>query len=63
MSRPRMYGDRVSTQVRIPVDVHARLVDAAAERDLTVNWLVTRAIEEYLARLIPVGEIKWTRDA
>lgn len=47
--------------LRIPQSLHARLIEAAAERELPANELVTWAIRDYLDRLIPVEEIKWTR--
>lgn len=63
MSRPRLATeDTVSTAVRLPESLHARLVESAAERELSANYLVRRAVEQFLDRLIPVDEIKWTRD-
>ena len=63
MSRPKRNPEnRVNTNLRLPADLHERLVAAASDRDLSVNWLVNRAIAEYLDRLIPVEELKWTRD-
>jgi hypothetical protein len=61
MARPREYDDRISTGMRLPRDLHARLTEEAADRDLSVNWMVTKAIAEFLDRLLPVGEIAWTR--
>jgi predicted HicB family RNase H-like nuclease len=52
---------RKTTAVRFPEDLHARLVEAADERDVSVNWLVVKAVESFLARLIPVEDIQWTR--
>ena len=61
--RPRTYHqDRISTGVRFNPETHVRLIKAAEERDLSLNWLVNKAVEYYLDRLIPVDEIKWTRD-
>jgi predicted transcriptional regulator len=55
--RPRLYEERrVSTAARIPEDIHRRLRAAAEERDVSVNLLITRALDEYLARLQPVEE-------
>lgn len=63
MSRPqREPTDRTTTAVRFHADTHARLVAAAAEREVSANFLVQRAVEEFLDRLIPIGEMKWTRD-
>ncbi len=61
MGRPRIYDRRVSSGYRIAPELHERLLAAAAERDLSVNVLITKAIEDYLPRLLPVDEIKWTR--
>jgi len=62
MGRPREYPKRSSTGIRMNPELHARLRKACEERDVTMNWLVCRAIEFYLDRLIPVEEIKWVRD-
>jgi len=60
--RPREYPARVGTSIRFTPEVHDRLIAAAKERDLSVNFLVNRAIEQFLDRLIPVDEVRWTRD-
>ena len=39
---------RVATAVRLPEDLHARLQEHADMRDVSVNWLVTRAVEQFL---------------
>lgn len=62
MSRPREYDDRISTALRLPRDLHARLTEAADERDISANWLMTKAIADYLDRLLPADEIVWTQD-
>lgn len=63
MSRPKRYEEeRVNLGVRMPAALHVRLIAAAAERELSANWLMVRAIEKFLDELIPAGEIKWTRD-
>lgn len=53
---------RSATGVRLPIELANRLAAAAEERDVSINWLVNRAVEHFLDRLIPVDEIKWTRD-
>lgn len=53
---------RTSTAVRFPPELHKRLEVAADERDVSLNWVVNRACEEFLERLIPVEEMRWTRD-
>lgn len=61
MGRPRGNDTRVSSGYRVSPELHERLQAAAAERDVSVNWMITKAIEDFLSRLIPVEEIKWTR--
>jgi hypothetical protein len=60
MSRPREYDGRVMTSLRLPPELHARLKAAAAERGVSTNLLAERALEAFLARLIPVAEMQWT---
>ena len=45
------------TAMRLPESLHERLCAAARERDVSVNLLVTRAVESYLAQLPPVDEV------
>ena len=54
--------DRTVTAIRFPEELHARLRDAADDRDLSVNFLVVKAVEEFLERLIPAKELRLTRD-
>jgi predicted transcriptional regulator len=52
MARPRTYTERrIATAVRLPESVHRRLHEAAADRDISANLLVTRAVAEFLDRL------------
>ena len=52
MGRPRVSDERrIATAVRLPESVHRRLQDAARDRDVSANLIVTRAVEEYLDRL------------
>lgn len=56
--------DRHKTQgrlIRFPDDVDDKLVQAAQAHDLAVNWLVNKAVREFLERLLPPEEVKWTR--
>lgn len=48
--------------VRFPTDLHDQLVRAAADRNLSVNWLVNAAVKDFLARLLPADEIRPTGD-
>lgn len=61
--RPKQYHEkRITTAIRFPESLHQRLLEAATERDLSKNWLTVRAVEEFLDRLIPVDELKLTKD-
>lgn len=52
MGRPRIYDEpRVATAIRLPTSLRDELQAAAAERDVSVNLLVTRAVRDYLGRL------------
>lgn len=58
MDRPE---HRTATAIRFPPELHAALTKAAAERDVSVNWLVVKAVADFLPRLLPVEEMRWTR--
>lgn len=53
--------DRTTTAIRFPAATHERLRAAAEERGLAMNYLVVRAVEEFLDHLIPADEIRFTR--
>jgi predicted HicB family RNase H-like nuclease len=49
MPRPRVYDEpRISTAIRLPESLHERLKREALERDVSVNYLINRAIAQYL---------------
>ena len=49
---PKIYAERpVATAIRLPTSLRDELLAAAAERDVSVNYLVTRAVTEYLSCL------------
>ena len=52
---------RTTTAIRFPEELHERLKDAADERDLSINYLVVKAVEEFIENLIPVEELSLTR--
>lgn len=52
MARPRKFGDRVTTAVRVPVDLHDRLVAVADDRDTSINNLIVKAADYYLEHVI-----------
>ena len=52
MGRPRIYDEpRVATAIRLPVSLRDELLATATERDVSMNFLVTRAVSDYLRRL------------
>jgi len=56
--RPRICDEpRVVTAVRLPASLRDQLDRAAAERTVSVNLLVTRAITDYLRSLPPVDQV------
>lgn len=56
MARRRTYEERrVATAVRLPESVHRRLHEAALDRDVSANLLVTKAVTEFLDRLPTVA--------
>lgn len=57
MGRPKVYGERRATAVRLPPALHQQLREAAAERQVSANLLVEQAIAEYLDRLVPVEQL------
>lgn len=50
-----------TTTIRLPASMTDELRQAAKERDLSVNHLVTAAVREFLPRLIPADELTLTR--
>jgi predicted HicB family RNase H-like nuclease len=62
MGRPRVHAeDRVTTAVRVPKTLHERVRSVAEERQVGVNFLMVRALEEYLDRLVPIDEVGRTQ--
>lgn len=57
-----MSEPRITTKIRIPESLHSRLKTEAGQRDLSVNWMMNKAIETFLDNLIPVDEIQWVRE-
>lgn len=63
MARPTIYTEpRVGTNIRLRPELHAAFRAAADERGVSFNWLAERALADYLERLLPVDEIRWTRE-
>ena len=54
MGRPRIYDEpRIATAVRLPVSLRDRLDTVATQREVSINYLVVRAVSDYLRRLPP----------
>jgi predicted HicB family RNase H-like nuclease len=52
---------RTTTAIRFPEALHEQLKVAADERDLSINFLVVKAVEDFLERLLPAEEFRLTR--
>lgn len=48
MPRRTVSEKRVATAVRLPESLHAQLQEQADLRDVSVNFLVVRAVQQYL---------------
>lgn len=57
MPKSTASSGRVSTAVRLPAELHAELQRQATERDVSVNFLVTRAVDHYLRELGPADPL------
>ena len=55
---PKPPVAKVNLAVRMPPELHERLVDEAEAREVSANWMMNRAIEEFLDRLIPTDELE-----
>ena len=53
---------RTATAIRFPEELHERLRQAANSYGLPLNFLVVKAMEEFLERMIPPDEFRLTRD-
>jgi predicted HicB family RNase H-like nuclease len=56
-----MPKPRTTTAIRFPEGLHKRLSEAAEERDLSINFMVVKAVEEMLENLVPADELRLTR--
>jgi predicted HicB family RNase H-like nuclease len=51
MVRPRIYNEpRVVTAVRLPQSLHAQLHELAAEQSVSVNSLLSSAVDNFVKR-------------
>lgn len=53
MARPKQYGDRVQTNVRLPRELHTKLQAEAHRRMVSVNLVVEEACAAFVAVLEP----------
>jgi len=54
VGRPKLYeGDRVTTAVRITPELHDQFRELADKRDVSVNYLITKAMQRYLEDQTP----------
>lgn len=56
-------ASRTTTAIRFPDELHERLKQAAEERGLSINYVVVKAVEDFIDRLIPAEEFRLTRTA
>ena len=57
MSRPKLSVERrVSTAIRIPESMHEELRRLAGDRDVSVNYLIVKAVRDLLARMSPADQ-------
>jgi predicted DNA-binding protein len=53
---------RTTTAIRFPEELHDRLREAADRFGLPINFIVVKAMEEFLDRMIDPAEFRLTRD-
>lgn len=50
-------AERVTTAIRIPRDLHERLVKEAEDREVSINVMAVKALERYVSRLPDLREV------
>lgn len=53
--------NRSATAIRFPEALHEQLRAKAEEYEFSINYLVVKAVEDFLPRMIPPDELKLTR--
>lgn len=53
--------ERSATAIRFPSEMHERLREASERHGLPVNYLVVKAVEEFLENLLAPAELRLTR--
>ena len=56
------YDGRHAISIRLDPELYQKISVAAEERRVSKNYLVVKLLEESMDRLIPVAELKLTRD-
>jgi len=54
--------NRSATAIRFPEELHEQLRAKADEYEFSINYLVVKAVEDFLPRMIPASELKLTRN-
>jgi predicted HicB family RNase H-like nuclease len=52
---------RSATAIRFPEELHEQLRAKADEYEFSINYLVVKAVEDFLPRMIPADELRLTR--
>ncbi len=55
------FNERSATAIRFPPELHDQLRNASEAHHLPVNYLVVKAVEEFLEDLLPPEELRLTR--
>ena len=58
----RKAKPRMTTAIRFPDELHERLREAADSFGLPINFIVVKAMEEFLDRMIDPSEFRLTKD-
>ncbi len=58
----RTKKPRMTTAIRFPDDLHERLRQAADSFGLPINFIVVKAMEDFLDRMIDPSEFRLTKD-
>lgn len=56
------HGHRTTTAIRFPEELHERLRQAADSFGLPINFIVVKAMEEFLDRMIDPADFRLTKD-
>ena len=54
--------NRSATAIRFPEELHEQLREKADEYEFSINYLVVKAVEDFLPRMIPAKDLKLTHD-